>query len=657
MADAPWCEACKSFQPLLAAAIAELRKGRPDVRAVRVDGDAQSGLRKRFAVLEAPGLLLLPGGQPVDAQNAIRYDGALDKPAVVEWARRELRSLPKLHSGALRQSAHGPSKAAPVPAPQSAPPSKAPASSTPAASASPSSTTPPKVAHSRSALRAASPAEMAPDASADLVASRADALLGALVAQMDKDGARAPPPRNTATRHREGLPERGSSLTEIDAQLVVLLQRRAAALQARHAAVPASTPPAQPAARSRSPTGPTLTSASVGASGGVSVTPETPPPSASAGGRASAPAPAPASRGAKTKSRASADLETLLFADDDEAAAKQRELDARREARREARGDASVGGARRDDAYAYASVGATPNAQPTATAPTTDRRPQKGARTHPASAGKAIPAGKAMSLDAQLDALLGDDDFSLDSLDDLFADEPPARTPTPPPTQPPTPSLTPSPMPPPPSPPPLSPSPPPPSPPPPSPSPSPSPSPPGSQRTKSTPRAATPEPSHRQPASPSPPPTARTPPGGGVRREPSPHAPPSLDAGLDADLDELLGTDDADEIDLEELLRSPDLFADDASSGEAEDASSGEAEDASSGEAATSARGGRGGAAKPADSKHAREAGKSAKPAKPPKSAKPPKRKPPKPPTPPTSPKPPKPAPTADDDDWYDDVE
>ena len=619
MADAPWCEACKSFQPLLAAAIAELRKGRPDVRAVRVDGDAQSGLRKRFAVLEAPGLLLLPGGQPVDAQNAIRYDGALDKPAVVEWARRELRSLPKLHSGALRQSAHGPSKAAPVPAPQSAPPSKAPASSTPAASASPSSTTPPKVPHSRSALRAASPAEMAPDASADLVASRADALLGALVAQMDKDGARAPPPRNTATRHREGLPERGSSLTEIDAQLVVLLQRRAAALQARHAAVPASTPPAQPAARSRSPTGPTLTSASVGASGGVSVTPETPPPSASAGGRASAPAPAPASRGAKTKSRASADLETLLFADDDEAAAKQRELDARREARREARGDASVGGARRDDAYAYASVGATPNAQPTATAPTTDRRPQKGARTHPASAGKAIPAGKAMSLDAQLDALLGDDDFSLDSLDDLFADEPPARTPTPPPTPPPTPSLTPSPMPPPPSPPPP------------------------------------PEPSDRQPASPSPPPTARTPPGGGVRREPSPHAPPSLDAGLDADLDELLGTDDADEIDLEELLRSPDLFADDASSGEAEDASSGEAEDASSGEAATSARGGRGGAAKPADSKHAREAGKSAKPAKPPKSAKPPK--PPKPPTPPTSPKPPKPAPKADDDDWYDDVE
>ncbi len=91
---APWCEACSAFEPALKAAAATLKRERGDVRALlRVDGDAQAALRTRFKVVEAPGLLLFPAEQPASTETAIRYDGALEQPAVLEWARKQLNKL------------------------------------------------------------------------------------------------------------------------------------------------------------------------------------------------------------------------------------------------------------------------------------------------------------------------------------------------------------------------------------------------------------------------------------------------------------------------------------------------------------------------------------------------------------------------------------
>ena len=90
---APWCKACSAFAPVLKAVATTLRRERGDVHAVRVDGDAQASLRARFKVVEAPGLLLFPAGQPASAANAIRYDGDLEEPAVLEWGRKALKKL------------------------------------------------------------------------------------------------------------------------------------------------------------------------------------------------------------------------------------------------------------------------------------------------------------------------------------------------------------------------------------------------------------------------------------------------------------------------------------------------------------------------------------------------------------------------------------
>ena len=80
---APWCKSCTKFSPTLRAALSELKKERGDIGIVRVDGDANPELRKRFKVIEAPGLLLFPASQPPDASTAVRYDGALEKAALL----------------------------------------------------------------------------------------------------------------------------------------------------------------------------------------------------------------------------------------------------------------------------------------------------------------------------------------------------------------------------------------------------------------------------------------------------------------------------------------------------------------------------------------------------------------------------------------------
>ena len=92
---APWCEACKTFAPQLVAAAAELRRERNDLQVIRVDGDAHVGLRTRYRVLEAPGVLLVPAASSADdAASAVRYDGPLEQHAVLNWARKELARFP-----------------------------------------------------------------------------------------------------------------------------------------------------------------------------------------------------------------------------------------------------------------------------------------------------------------------------------------------------------------------------------------------------------------------------------------------------------------------------------------------------------------------------------------------------------------------------------
>ena len=90
---APWCEACKTFAPLLNAAIADIQRARGDVHALRVDGDSQLGLRTRYNVREAPAVLLLPSGSSPSIKP-VAYSGPLDQEALHTWLLRELSRLP-----------------------------------------------------------------------------------------------------------------------------------------------------------------------------------------------------------------------------------------------------------------------------------------------------------------------------------------------------------------------------------------------------------------------------------------------------------------------------------------------------------------------------------------------------------------------------------
>ena len=76
--DASWCKACTAFAPILKEAIAELRRERTDVRAVRVDGEKEAALRTRFNILEAPGVLFMPAKQPAEPTFGAEFDQLLE---------------------------------------------------------------------------------------------------------------------------------------------------------------------------------------------------------------------------------------------------------------------------------------------------------------------------------------------------------------------------------------------------------------------------------------------------------------------------------------------------------------------------------------------------------------------------------------------------
>ena len=97
---APWCTACSAFAPVLHAAAAELARERPDVQFARVDGDAQPELRTRFAIDEAPSLLLFPAGKAADRSQAAHFTGELNRAELIDWARGALAGMPLLSGGA-----------------------------------------------------------------------------------------------------------------------------------------------------------------------------------------------------------------------------------------------------------------------------------------------------------------------------------------------------------------------------------------------------------------------------------------------------------------------------------------------------------------------------------------------------------------------------
>ena len=92
---------------MLREAAVELARERGDVVLVRVDGDAQPQLRSRLQVAEAPSVLLFARGSQRDADQPERFTGALNRAALLGWARGALPpvSEPPAAAGRAAQAA------------------------------------------------------------------------------------------------------------------------------------------------------------------------------------------------------------------------------------------------------------------------------------------------------------------------------------------------------------------------------------------------------------------------------------------------------------------------------------------------------------------------------------------------------------------------
>jgi thioredoxin 2 len=82
---ASWCGPCRAMAPAFAAAAKELE---PEFRLLKVDTEAEQAIAARFAIRSIPTLLLFAGGREV-----ARSAGALDRQAVVKWARQHAASI------------------------------------------------------------------------------------------------------------------------------------------------------------------------------------------------------------------------------------------------------------------------------------------------------------------------------------------------------------------------------------------------------------------------------------------------------------------------------------------------------------------------------------------------------------------------------------
>lgn len=79
---ASWCGPCRAMAPAFHAAAAELE---PAVRLVKVDTEAEQQIAGRYGIRSIPTLILFAGGREI-----ARMSGALDRNALVGWARQNL---------------------------------------------------------------------------------------------------------------------------------------------------------------------------------------------------------------------------------------------------------------------------------------------------------------------------------------------------------------------------------------------------------------------------------------------------------------------------------------------------------------------------------------------------------------------------------------
>ncbi len=79
---ASWCGPCRAMAPAFEAAAAELE---PAARLVKVNTETEQQLASRYSIRSIPTLILFAGGREV-----ARMSGALDRKALVGWARQNL---------------------------------------------------------------------------------------------------------------------------------------------------------------------------------------------------------------------------------------------------------------------------------------------------------------------------------------------------------------------------------------------------------------------------------------------------------------------------------------------------------------------------------------------------------------------------------------
>lgn len=79
---ASWCGPCRAMAPAFAAAAKELE---PRFRLLKVDTEAEQSIATRFAIRSIPTLILF-----VDGREVARSAGALNRQAIVQWARHAL---------------------------------------------------------------------------------------------------------------------------------------------------------------------------------------------------------------------------------------------------------------------------------------------------------------------------------------------------------------------------------------------------------------------------------------------------------------------------------------------------------------------------------------------------------------------------------------
>lgn len=80
---AAWCGPCRTMAPAFSAAAAQLE---PTMRLAKVDTEAAPDLAARYGIRSIPTLILFRGGREIARQS-----GAMAAPAIIQWARSQLR--------------------------------------------------------------------------------------------------------------------------------------------------------------------------------------------------------------------------------------------------------------------------------------------------------------------------------------------------------------------------------------------------------------------------------------------------------------------------------------------------------------------------------------------------------------------------------------